>query len=87
MKVLHIVRHKLNSEIWIHSFYSYYFAVLSDAGIDIESTYHVLVRENKQCKEDKCRRRGEQKPWPVMAEGIHYWGHVVTFLGEGLKYC
>lgn len=37
MKVQHIVRHKLASEIWVHSFNSYYFAVLSDAGLDTEN--------------------------------------------------
>lgn len=50
MEVLHIVRHKLPSEIWIHSFYSWFFSLLSDAGLDIESTCHVLVRKKSNVK-------------------------------------
>lgn len=38
----------------MYSFYSCYFAVSSDAGLDTESTCHVLLLENKQCK---CLRK------------------------------
>lgn len=60
MKVLRIVRHKLSSEIWMHSFYSYYFAVLSDAGLGTESTCHVLLG-NKQCKDLRKTSVGDQE--------------------------
>lgn len=51
MEVLHIVRYNLSSEMWMYGFYSSYFIVLSDAGLDTESTQKVLVLENKQCKD------------------------------------
>lgn len=60
MKVLHIVSHKLASEVWMHSFYNYYFSVLSDAVLDTESTCHVLP-ENKQCKDLRKTSTGDQE--------------------------
>lgn len=60
MKVLYIVSHKLASEIWMHSFYSYYFAVLSDAVFDTESTCQVL-QDKKQCKDLRKSNIGDQE--------------------------
>lgn len=63
------------SEIWIYSFYSYYFIVLSDPELNTEITYKVFVLENKQCKDLKktgVRRPGKQKPWTTMTEGVHH---------------
>lgn len=61
MEVLYIVRHKLSSDIWMYSFYSYYFIVLSDSGLDTESIRKVLVLENKQYKDLRKTSVGDQE--------------------------
>lgn len=70
MQVWRIVTHKLSSEIWMHSFYSYYFAVLSDAGLGTESTCHVLLLGSKQCKDLRKTSTGDQED---------RWQRVLTF--------
>lgn len=75
MEVLHIVRHKLASEIWMRSSYSYYFALLSDAGLDTESICHVLVLESKQCKDLRKTSIGDKEDKKL---GLG-WQRVFTF--------
>lgn len=72
MKVLHIVRHKFAPEIWMHSFCSYYFAILSDAGLD---TKNVLLLENKQYKDLRKTSLGDQED---KNSGL-WWQRMFTF--------
>lgn len=61
MEVMHIVRHRLSSEILMYSFYSYYFIVLSDAGLATESPCKVLVTESKQHEDLRKASVGDQE--------------------------